>query len=166
MLFRDENPVLGPGAQIEIPTGGTAPTIVNMQVFETVTVSNVAAAGAVNQVLFTAPANFSNATAGSFSVGKYALMGVSVRFSTASTSGTLQIEKTPSATAVGSGTNILSGTVSLAGTANTVVFGYPSASVAAATNLISNGDSFSAIFAGTVTNLVGMTITLYIARVA
>jgi hypothetical protein len=166
MLFRDENPVFGPGAQVEIPTGGTAPTLVNLQVFEAIAISNVAAAGAVNQVLFTTPQNFSNATAGSFGSGKYALMGVAVRFSTTSTSGTLQIEKTPSATAVGSGTNILSGTVSLSGTANTVVFGYPSSSVAAATNLLSNGDSFSAIFAGTLTGLVGMTITLYIARVA
>lgn len=163
--FRDQAPILGPGAQVEIPNGAGAPTLVSLQLIESVTLSNIAAAGAVNQVLWTTPANPSAAT-GALPLGKYSLVEVSVRFSTASTSGTLQIEKTPSGTAVGSGTNLLTSTVSLAGTTNTVVYGFPSATVASASTILSGGDSFSAIFAGTLTSLAGMNITLSFARIA
>jgi hypothetical protein len=162
--FRDMNPVLGAGAQIELNNGAGAPTLVSSQLFESVTINNIAAAGATNQVLWTAPPAASAAT-GALPLGSYKLLGVSLRYSTASTSGTLQIEKTPSATAVGSGTNQLAATVSLSSTANTVNSGFPATNVASANQLIGPGDSLSAIFAGTVTNLVGLTITLYIARV-
>lgn len=161
-LFRDAAPVLGPNAQVEVISGGTAPTSVGLQIFEAITVPLIATT--TSQAVFTCPRDFSNGTAGSFAAGKYTLLGVAVRFGTASTSGTLQIEKTPSATAVGSGTNILSGTVSLAGTANTVVYGFPSASLAAASNILSNGDSLSIVIAGTMTNLALGVATIYVAR--
>jgi len=161
--FRDDNPVLGPNTQIEIPNGASAPTLVKMQVIECVSVFLPAAANAVNQPIFINPPAASVAS-GTFPMGQYSLVGCSVRFGTASTSGTLQIERTPSATAVGSGTNLLSGTVSLAGTANTVVNGVPSTSLSAANQVLAPGDSLSLIFAGTLTNLANCAITVFLSR--
>lgn len=163
-LFRDTRGIVGPDLQIEIPNGASASALVKSQLFESVSICNIAAAGAVNQVLFTAPPPAS-AASGALPLGSYQLLGVSLRYSTASTSGTLQIEKTPSAIAVGSGTNLLASAVSLSSTANTVNSGFPATNVAAANMVVNPGDSLSAIFAGTLTNLAGLTVTLYIARI-
>lgn len=163
--FRDDNPVLGANAQFEINNGASAPTLVSAQLVESVTISNIAAAGATNQVLWTAPP-VASASTGALPLGTYKLAGVSLRYGTASTSGTLMLEKTPSGTAVASGTNILASTVSLSSTANTVNSGFLSTSLSNANSVLSPGDSISALFAGTLTNLAGLTITLYIARVA
>lgn len=80
--------------------------------------------------------------------------------STASTSGTLQLEKCTGTTAPGSGSSLLTGTMTLAGTANTVVSGTLVATVATIT--LAAGDRISIVIAGTMTNLVGglATITL------
>ena len=55
--------------------------------------------------------------------GTFVVSGVSAVFGTASSSGTLQVEVATGTQAVASGTNQLTGTVSLAGTANTTVNG-------------------------------------------
>lgn len=84
--------------------------------------------------------------------------GVKEVHSTASTSGTLQIEKCTSTTAPGSGTVLLTGTMSLAGTANTVVSGTLISTVASLT--LAAGDRLSIVIAGTMTNLAGGRVTL------
>lgn len=98
------------------------------------------------------------------------LVGVVVRFGTASSSGTLQIEETPSGTAVGSGTNLLTTTVSLAGTPDTNTFGVVANIAGGASgfpgNTIPAGNSISAVIAGTKTSLANCTITLYLVRAA
>lgn len=76
---------------------------------------------------------------------------------TASTSGTVTVEKLTGTTAPGSGTALLSGTVSLSGTANTVANGTLIATVASLT--FAAGDRVGFVFAGTMTNLVGACCT-------
>ena len=96
-------------------------------------------------------------TGSTFKVG-----GVSVNFCTASTSGTLQVEVATGTQAVGAGVNQLTGTVSLAGTANTTVNG----TVIAAPTTISAGARVNLIFAGTVTNLLNAVITVTLQRIS
>lgn len=74
----------------------------------------------------------------------------------ASTSGTVMPEKASGTTAVGSGTDLLTGTVSLGGTANTVVSGTLVSS--ASDRRFKTGDRLGLDFAGTMTNLVGANI--------
>lgn len=162
---RDTNITLGPGATVELPNGAGASTNYNIQLVEYFSVFLPAAANAVNQPIFVTPPAASAAT-GAKPLGQYSLVSVSVRFGTASTSGTLQIERTPSGTAVGSGTNLLSGTVSLAGTTNTNVSGFPSTSLSFANQVLTPGDSLSLIFGGTLTNLANAVITVAVARTA
>jgi hypothetical protein len=96
------------------------------------------------------------------------VVGAVSRFETASSSGTWDLEFTPSGTAVGSGTAILTGTVALSGTAATNSFGtlatvaggavgYPGVTVPV-------GNSVSLIIAGTMTSLVGACITIFYTR--
>ena len=163
-LFRDERPVLSAGTQVEVLNGASAPTLVKIPLFEIITLNNIGTATAVNQVLWTAPSNPSVAS-GALGLGEnYQLLEVAVRFSTGSTSGTLQIEATPSGTAVGSGTNLLASALALSGTANTTTYAYPSGSVSQSNMVINNGESLSAIFGGTLTSLAGCTITVMIGR--
>jgi hypothetical protein len=84
--------------------------------------------------------------------------GVSAVFGTASTSGTLQVEKATGTQAVGSGTNTLTGTISLSGTANTVVNGTLVAT--AATLAYAVGNRCNLIFAGTMTSLANCNVTV------
>jgi hypothetical protein len=81
-------------------------------------------------------------------------------FTTASTSGTWTVEKLTGTTAPGSGTALLTGTVALSGSANTVANGTLIGTVASLT--FAAGDRVSIVIAGTMTNLVGGigTITL------
>lgn len=71
--------------------------------------------------------------------------------STASTSGTLTVEKLTGTTAAGSGTALLTGTISLAGTANTVLSGTLISTIASLT--FAAGDRLGVVIAGTMTNL-------------
>lgn len=89
------------------------------------------------------------------------LKAVSEVHSTASTSGTLTVEKCTGTTAPGSGTALLTGTMSLSGTANTVVNGTLIATVASIT--LAAGDRLSIVIAGTMTNLAGGRVTIAIA---
>ena len=88
------------------------------------------------------------------------LKAVSRTHTTASTSGTLQLEKCTGTTAPGSGTVLLTATVSLAGAANTVVSGTVLATPD--TIKLATGDRLGIVIAGTMTSLVGgiATITL------
>lgn len=88
------------------------------------------------------------------------LKTASVRFSTASSSGTVQVEVAGAAIAPGSGTNQLTGTISLAGTANTTANG---TIIASPTNIV-GGTSVNVVVAGTMTGLAGAVLTLTFAR--
>lgn len=160
--FRDDNPVLGRNATIELPGGAAYPTNVKVVLFDAVTYFT--ATTGVNQLVFTSPsAPGTSITAPD--LGQYTFVGFAYRYQTSSTSGTIMIEKTPSGTAVGSGTNLLSAAVSTSGTAlNTTLFAFPSNTLAAATNLLSNGDSLSLVFGGTQTSLTNLLVTIFITR--
>lgn len=96
--------------------------------------------------------------------GTYQVASVSAVFGTASSSGTLQVEVATGTQAIASGTNQLSGTISLAGTANTVVNGTLVA--AASLTTISAGARVNLIFGGTVTSLANASITVALKRIS
>lgn len=160
MIFRGENPQMGSSASIELPNGAGASSVIEIPVYASANTS--LAAASTSQVVWTAPPLVGS---GNLNKGQYALAGVQVRFGTASTSGTLQVEKTPSATAVGSGTNLLTGTISLAGTANTSLNGTLVSPPGLDANLLSGGDSLSVVLGGTLTSLANCAVTLLIQRV-
>lgn len=83
---------------------------------------------------------------------------VQARWETASSSGTLQVAKVPSGTAVDSGTNLLSSAISTAGAANTVTSGTLSST--AATLELAAGDGLQLVDGGTLTSLVGLNVTV------
>lgn len=90
------------------------------------------------------------------------ITGVKCVYNTASTSGTLQLTKDVSTEAPGVGANVvnlLASTISLAGTANTVLSG-----TLHATNslVLKAGDRISLLFGGTTTNLAGLVVALEI----
>lgn len=88
----------------------------------------------------------------------YQLVSVEEAHITASTSGTLQITKCTGTQAPGSGVNMLTSTISTAGTANTVVAGTLSAT--AANSLLADGDRIAFVTGGTATNYVGGAVTI------
>lgn len=94
--------------------------------------------------------------------GTYKVASVSAVFGTASTSGTLQVEVATGTQAIASGTNQLTGTVSLAGTANTTVNG----TIIASPTTISAGARVNLIFGGTVTSLANASITVALQRLS
>jgi len=159
-LFRDEAPVLDATktkvddlAQVASSTYSNIPQIhANIGVSVD---SFVLTATSTSQVLFTVPYPIQ-------------LLGVVERHGTASSSGTLQIEETPSATAVGSGTNLLTGTISLAGTADTNLFGTIATLTGGASGFpgttVPAGNSVSAVIGGSMTSLANATVTIYWTR--
>lgn len=94
--------------------------------------------------------------------GSYQVAAVAVVFGTASSSGTLQIEVATGTQAVAGGTNQLTGTVSLAGTANTTVNG----TLIAAPTTITAGSRINVILGGTLTSLANCTVTVVLTKVA
>lgn len=94
--------------------------------------------------------------------GTYKVRAASVVFGTASTSGTLQVEVATGTQAIAAGTNQLTGTMSLSGTANTTVNG----TVIASPTTISAGARVNLIFAGTVTNLANTTVNVLLQRLS
>ena len=86
------------------------------------------------------------------------LVSVEARFGVTSTSGTLAVEKVPDGTAVGSGTDLLTATMALDGTADEVVTG--ALSTAIGVNRIAKGEGISLDFGGTLTNLVDLVVTV------
>ncbi len=94
--------------------------------------------------------------------GTFKILAASVVFGTASSSGTMQIEVATGTQAVGSGTSQLTGTMSLSGTANTVVNG----TIVASPTTIATGSRINVILAGTLTGLANCVVTLVLARVS
>ncbi len=89
----------------------------------------------------------------------YELVGAQLVFTTKSTSGTLQIEKLHGTQTPGNGTNLLTGTMSTAGTADTVVSGSP---IGGAT--VSAGDRLALVTGGTQTGLVNALVQITLRR--
>ncbi len=94
--------------------------------------------------------------------GTYKVVSATATFGTASSSGTLQVEVATGTQAIASGTNQLTGTVSLAGTANTPVNG----TIIASPTTISAGARVNLIFAGTVTSLANASISIGLQRLS
>lgn len=94
--------------------------------------------------------------------GTYQVSAVSVVFGTASSSGTLQVEVATGTQAIASGTNQLTGTISLAGTANTVVSG----TLIASPTTISAGARVNLIFGGTVTSLANAAVNVVVKKIS
>lgn len=103
------------------------------------------ATDAVNQVACIAPFNCK-------------LVAVQARHKTASTSGTMDVVKAASGTAVSAGTTLLTATMSNAGTADTNVNGSVLATIGG--SRILKGTAIGLKFAGTLTNLVNLDITI------
>jgi len=139
-LFSDEAPKLGNGTVIDDTTLG----VVKPQTEECITVSGLVATS-TSQDLLIAP---------------YPLQvsGVSVTFGTASSSGTADLVKMTGTTAVGSGTTTLTGTMSLAGTANTPVNGTLVSTLA--TLQLAKGDRLGLKLGGTLTSLANCNVTV------
>lgn len=94
--------------------------------------------------------------------GTYQVASVSAVFGTASTSGTLQVEVATGTQAVAAGTNQLTGTVSLSGTANTTVNG----TIIASPTTVSAGARINLIFAGTVTSLANCCVNVTLKKIS
>lgn len=138
--FSDETPVLGNGTVIDDTTLGQ----VRPQTEEILTVSGLVATSTSQDIL----------------VAPFALQvtGVSVTFGTASSSGTADLVKMTGTTAVGSGTTTLTGTMSLAGTANTPVNGTLVSTLA--TLQLAKGDRLGLKLGGTLTSLANCNATV------
>jgi len=94
--------------------------------------------------------------------GTYKITAATVTFGTASSSGTMQVEVATGTQAIGAGTNQLTGTMSLAGTANTPVNG----TVIASPTTIAAGNRINVILAGTLTSLANCVVTISLSRVS
>jgi hypothetical protein len=143
---------LGAVIDSKAPAGGAAAgETVILPVYETITVSGLGA----STTSFTAFVN-DNVS------GNFKIRSVSVNFGTTSTSGTMQVEVATGTQAVAAGTNQLTGTMSLSGTANTPVNG----TVIAAPTTIAAGSRINLIFAGTMTNLANASVNIVLERIA
>lgn len=165
-FFRDQNGALGPHTAVELPNGASASTLVRLQLVENVSFAAVAAANAVSSVVWTAPAAPSVAS-GVLPLGQYSLVQINMRATAPVTSGatTFQIERLPSGTGTGSGTNLLSAAINLTNlVANTVTTAVPSSTLANANVILTPGDSLGVLFGGTLTGLANLVVTLSIIR--
>lgn len=133
------------------------------------TTSTITQNGAIVPLYEELQANQISATTTSYTLfvndnvsGTWQVAGVSAVFGTASSSGTLQVEVATGTTAVGSGTNQLTGTVSLAGTANTTVNG----TMIASPTTVSAGARVNLIFGGTMTSLANCAVTVALQRLS
>lgn len=143
---------LGAVIDTKAPAGGTAAgTKVIVPVYETVQVVGLGASSASLTAFVCDTLS-----------GNYVIAGVSANFGTTSTSGTLQVEVATGSQATGSGTNQLTGTVSLSGTANTPVNG----TVIASPTTISAGARVNIILGGTLTGLANACVSIVLQRTA
>lgn len=94
--------------------------------------------------------------------GTYQIAAVTETHGTASSSGTLQVEVATGTQAIASGTNQLTGTMTIAGTANTPVNG----TIITSPTTIAAGSRINLIFAGTVTNLANASVTVVLKRIS
>lgn len=86
------------------------------------------------------------------------IVAVQARHRVASISGTMDVVKSASGTTVTAGTSLLSATMSNAGTADTNVTG--SLSTAIGGKVVPKGSAIGLLFAGTLTNLIDLDITV------
>ena len=105
------------------------------------------ATDATNQVLLIAPYDLE-------------VVAIQSRHKTASTSGTMDLVKAASAVALSAGTSLLTATMSLAGTADTTVTGALKTGIGDKT--VVKGSALGFVFAGTLTNLVDLDITVIV----
>lgn len=89
---------------------------------------------------------------------KVEVVSAVARFGVTSTSGTLNLLKASSATAISSGTAVLASTMSLSGTADTNVTG--TLATAIADRVLTSGQTLGCNFAGTLTGLSGFVVTV------
>jgi hypothetical protein len=114
-------------------------------------------------IVITVPLTATDATRTIFIANRaMRLKAVSRIFSTASTSGAVTVSKDTGTTAPGGGTALLTGTLALSGTANTVVNGTLISTTA--TLQLAAGDRIAIVISGTMTNLVGGILTLSLER--
>lgn len=92
----------------------------------------------------------------------YQLVSVKESHTVASSSGTLQVQKCTGTQAPGSGTNLLTGTISLAGAANTTLSGTLVTSTAI--NLAA-GDRLALVIGGTMTSYANGLVSLVLRRI-
>lgn len=85
------------------------------------------------------------------------VLGVSLRYNTASTSGTLNVERLQGTEALGAGDTLLTSTISMSATANTTYDGTLKNTDAI---FLRDGDALALIGAGTLTSLVGLCVTI------
>ena len=102
------------------------------------------------------------ATAGNYGVffvasRPYEVMEIRAVWSTASTSGTLQVERLTGTTAEGAGDSVLTSTINIAGTANTVV---ERKTTALQNRSLSTGDRLALVDGGTLTNQANLVVTV------
>jgi len=156
--FREDAPVLGSSTQIDMSNApGQLTSLPKVQAYEFIQVNNLVATS-TSQTAFVVPV--------STLYGTYKFEYAVANFGTASTSGTLQVEKAHGTQAIGSGTALLQGTISLAGTANTPVDS--SGSAAPVTNpntlTLAAGDRLNILLAGTLTSLANCSVVLVLSR--
>ena len=137
----------GAGVWVDTATAGALPLRINpdgtTRDVGPIVVNLPAVAATASQWVMTAPVALE-------------LVSLRATWTTGSTSGTVKVVKAASGTAIGSGTD-MSGTATLAGTANTPVSGTPSSTVAS--RQAAAGNQIGFVFAGTMTNLAGGVVT-------
>lgn len=160
---RDDNALFGPATAVELNNGAGAPMIANLQVMEPVTFLAQAAGNAINSTVYICPPAPSQAS-GFPPLGTYRVVGMSIVWSTASTTGTVTVEKATGTQAPGSGTALLTAPLGTATAANTVANGTMITNVNTAT--LAAGDRVNLVFAGNQTNLVDLGVVVYMIRVS
>ena len=90
------------------------------------------------------------------------ILGVSVRYVAASTSGTLQVRRCGPTVAVAAGDNVLASTIDLSQTAETSYAG--TLSTTEANLIVRPGDCLYLVAAGTLTNLSGIGVQIVLQR--
>ena len=165
-LFRYENPVLGPDAQVEIPNGASAPTLAKPVPGEFVTIHYQAAPTTAKQdCVFIAPAAPSLTAPIRAALGsKWQVVGVSAVWGTASTSGTIDVLKAATGTADNAGTTLLQGTIDGSTTAATPNSG--SLVTNQTTLQLGVNDRILVAWGGNCANWVDVTVQVYVVRIA
>lgn len=154
-LFKNETPVLSRQASVvaTVPNqsgAGSEPSSFNLIPTEyVVTVPLDAAGNMISKSVFIAD-DF------------YQLVAVKEAHAVASTSGTITVEKCTGTQAPGAGVALLTGTISNAGAANTVLSGTLITTLASLQ--MAPGDRLGIVAAGTTTNLVGGIVMVYLKR--
>lgn len=90
----------------------------------------------------------------------FELIKIKVRYSAASSSGTLQLERLTGTTALGSGTTVLTTPISLSATANTT-YEFDVTNFVRNTNQLRENESFALVDGGLLVGLTDLSLTFY-----